>query len=70
MKNRDGLTESNDISQVAWVVTNSDKNLTKRDPHGMIDTYGGYLKTMVTKSGRQGMAFKGQLCGLHGHFKV
>ena len=43
-------------AQVAWVVTNSKKNLTERHPHGMIDTYGGYLKTSVPKSQRQGGA--------------
>ena len=55
-------------AQVAPVVTSRKKTPTKRDPNGMIDTYGGYLKTMATKSGRQGMAFKGQFCGLHGYF--
>ena len=55
------------FAQVAPLVSSSQKTPTKRDPHGMIDTYGGYLKTIVTKSGRQGMAFKGHFCGLHGY---
>ena len=29
------------ISQVARDVTSRPKTLTKQDPHGMIDTYGG-----------------------------
>ncbi len=63
-----GKKQEHGPSQVAPVVTSRKKNPTKRDPNGMIDTYGGYLKTMVTKSGRQGMAFKVHFCGLQGHF--
>ena len=55
---------------MAPLVSSSQKTPTKRDPHGIIDTYGGYLKTMVPKSGRQGMAFKGHFSGLHGYFKA
>ena len=64
------LKKAHSSSQVARGVTSRQKTLTKRDPHGMIDTYGGYLKIMVTKSGRQGMAFKGHFCGLHDYFKA
>ena len=41
---------------MASLVTNSEKNPTKWDPGGMIDTYSGYLKTTVPKSRRQGGA--------------
>ena len=44
------------IAQVAPGVPSKQKTLTKWDPHGMIDTYGGYLKTIVSKSKRQGGA--------------
>ena len=44
------------ITQVASLVTNSEKNPTKWDPRGMIDTYSGYLKTMVTNPSGQGLA--------------
>ena len=44
------------ITQVASLVTNSEKNPTKWDPRGMIGTYSGYLKTMVTNPSGQGLA--------------
>ena len=44
------------ISCALLGVPSKQKTLTKWDPHGMIDTYGGYLKTIVSKSRRQGGA--------------
>ena len=64
------MKQMRSTTRVAPLVSSSQKNLTKPDPHGMIDTYGGYLKIMVTKSSRQGMAFKDHFCDLHGYFKA